>query len=159
MATQDDYIRTALRVPPELHAKIHVAAKENNRTFNAEIVARLEASFRSDAESDRQAASTSFAKPIAIDTFSEQMRLEIAIASLDSQARIAFNKLKKVQSSIDQIEAKLAKAEADANSDTARSLSSRLQDEVKWLREVEFEYISTQEEIAELKLQLAGVRN
>lgn len=45
MATQDDYIRTALRVPPDLHAQLHEAAKVNNRTFNAEIVARLQASF------------------------------------------------------------------------------------------------------------------
>lgn len=45
MATQDDYIRTALRVPPDLHAQIHEAAKRHNRTFNAEIVARLEGSF------------------------------------------------------------------------------------------------------------------
>lgn len=45
MATQDDYIRTALRVPPDLHSKIHEAAKLNNRTFNAEIVARLHRSF------------------------------------------------------------------------------------------------------------------
>lgn len=47
MATQDDYIRTALRVPPDLHSRIHDAAKSNNRTFNAEIVARLEQSFSS----------------------------------------------------------------------------------------------------------------
>jgi hypothetical protein len=45
MASQDDFIRTALRVPPDLHAKIHEAAKGANRTFNAEIVARLELSF------------------------------------------------------------------------------------------------------------------
>ena len=45
MATQDDYVRTALRVPPDLHQKIHDAARENTRTFNAEIVARLERSF------------------------------------------------------------------------------------------------------------------
>lgn len=45
MATQDDYIRTALRVPPELHAQIHASAKANNRTFNAEIVARLQSTF------------------------------------------------------------------------------------------------------------------
>lgn len=45
MATQDDYIRTALRVPADLHSKIHEAAKANTRTFNAEIVARLQASF------------------------------------------------------------------------------------------------------------------
>lgn len=47
MATQDDYIRTALRVPPDLHARIHEAAKANTRTFNAEIVARLESTFAS----------------------------------------------------------------------------------------------------------------
>ena len=47
MATQDDYIRTALRVPPDLHAQIHEAAKANTRTFNAEIMARLQASFGS----------------------------------------------------------------------------------------------------------------
>lgn len=47
MATQDDYIRTALRVPPDLHAQIHEAAKANTRTFNAEIVARLQSSFSS----------------------------------------------------------------------------------------------------------------
>lgn len=45
MATQDDYIRTALRVPPTLHKQLHEAAASNNRTFNAEIVARLQASF------------------------------------------------------------------------------------------------------------------
>ena len=50
MATQDDYIRTALRVPPDLHAQIHEHAKSNNRTFNAEIVARLQASFNATPE-------------------------------------------------------------------------------------------------------------
>lgn len=47
MATQDDYIRTALRVPPGLHAQIHAAARASNRTFNAEIVDRLERTFSS----------------------------------------------------------------------------------------------------------------
>lgn len=45
MAKQDDFIRTALRVPPGLHAKIHKAAEHAGRTFNAEIVHRLEGSF------------------------------------------------------------------------------------------------------------------
>lgn len=35
---QDDFIRTALRVPPDLHAKIHSAASAAGRTFNAEII-------------------------------------------------------------------------------------------------------------------------
>ena len=55
MATQDDYIRTALRVPPDLHAQIHEHAKSNNRTFNAEIVARLQASMAADEAVGQQA--------------------------------------------------------------------------------------------------------
>lgn len=47
---QDDYQKTALRVPRDLHAKIIEAAKANNRTMNAEIIARLERSFYSYAE-------------------------------------------------------------------------------------------------------------
>lgn len=45
MANQDDFIRTALRVPPDLHKQIHDAARSSNRTFNAEIIARLQESF------------------------------------------------------------------------------------------------------------------
>ena len=42
---QDDFQKTALRVPKGLHAKIIEAAKKNSRTMNAEIVSRLEKSF------------------------------------------------------------------------------------------------------------------
>ena len=51
MATQDDYIRTALRVPSALHRAIHESVAGGNRTFNAELIARLQASFEpSDTE-------------------------------------------------------------------------------------------------------------
>ncbi len=46
MAQQDDYIRTALRVPPDLHGSLHTAATTANRTFNAEIIHRLQQSFQ-----------------------------------------------------------------------------------------------------------------
>jgi hypothetical protein len=45
---QTDFVRTALRVPPELHAKLHQAAEESERTFNAEILERLARSFDED---------------------------------------------------------------------------------------------------------------
>jgi len=41
MATQDDYIKTALRLPRELHEKLQLAAKEKGRSMNAEIISRL----------------------------------------------------------------------------------------------------------------------
>lgn len=36
----------ALRMPPEMRAKVEHAAKESRRSLNAEILARLEASFQ-----------------------------------------------------------------------------------------------------------------
>ncbi|MEJ5128186.1 hypothetical protein WH367_19255 [Comamonas sp. MYb21] len=39
---QDDYIRTALRVPPDLHKVIHAAADKAGRSFNAQLVFLLE---------------------------------------------------------------------------------------------------------------------
>jgi hypothetical protein len=40
---QDDYIKTALRLPPDLHAEIKSAAEYHGRSMNAEILARLTA--------------------------------------------------------------------------------------------------------------------
>ena len=40
---QDDYIRTALRLPRDLHGQVKSAAKGAGRTMNAEIIARLAA--------------------------------------------------------------------------------------------------------------------
>ena len=42
---QTEYVKTALRLPPEVHAKIHEAAEASGRSYNAEIVARLQESF------------------------------------------------------------------------------------------------------------------
>jgi hypothetical protein len=45
MGEQDDYFRTQIRIPPELHAKLKAAQKDSKRSFNAEIITRLEATF------------------------------------------------------------------------------------------------------------------
>ena len=62
MATQDDFVRTALRVPPDLHARIHKVASASNRTFNAEIVARLAASFESKSKMSDHVSRSDFEK-------------------------------------------------------------------------------------------------
>ena len=45
LTPQDDYMKTALRLPKELHAQIQKSAAEAGRSMNAEIVARLQGSF------------------------------------------------------------------------------------------------------------------
>ena len=40
-STQQDYVSTALRLPKDLHGELTEAAKENGRSLNAEMLARL----------------------------------------------------------------------------------------------------------------------
>lgn len=46
---QDDFQKTALRLPRDLHSRIHEAAVVSGRSYNAEIVARLQQTFAEDA--------------------------------------------------------------------------------------------------------------
>jgi len=46
LSNQDDFIKTALRLPRDVHAAIQKAAEESGRSMNSEIVARLQASFQ-----------------------------------------------------------------------------------------------------------------
>lgn len=45
LAPQDDYMKTALRLPRDVHARIQEAATAAGRSMNAEMVARLQESF------------------------------------------------------------------------------------------------------------------
>ena len=49
---QDDYIRTALRVPPYLHKDIHEAADKAGRSFNAELIERLSSTFEQESTNE-----------------------------------------------------------------------------------------------------------
>jgi hypothetical protein len=42
MAKQDDFVKTALRIPRSLHAQIQDAATASGRSMNAEIIDRLQ---------------------------------------------------------------------------------------------------------------------
>lgn len=45
LTNQDDFLKTALRIPRDLHEQIQSAARTTGRSMNAEIVARLHQSF------------------------------------------------------------------------------------------------------------------
>lgn len=40
--TQADFVKTALRLPPELHAKVHEFAQASGRTYNAQLITMLQ---------------------------------------------------------------------------------------------------------------------
>jgi hypothetical protein len=41
MAKQQDYVKTALRLPRDIHAAVHESAQHAERSFNAELITRL----------------------------------------------------------------------------------------------------------------------
>lgn len=49
--TQEDWVKTALRLPRDLHADVHAEAKRQDRTFNGQIVATLRQGVPSSEES------------------------------------------------------------------------------------------------------------
>lgn len=51
--TQKDYVKTALRLPPDLHAALHEAAREGARTYNGELIHRLNSTFKKGAMKQR----------------------------------------------------------------------------------------------------------
>lgn len=53
MTTQKDFVKTALRVPRDMHAALHDSAKEMDRTFNAEILYRLRSTFKTERNTDQ----------------------------------------------------------------------------------------------------------
>jgi hypothetical protein len=44
VSPQDEYVKTAIRLPPELHAEVKRAAKAAGRPMNAELIARVASS-------------------------------------------------------------------------------------------------------------------
>jgi hypothetical protein len=45
MPLQDEYVRTSLRLPPDLHEQLLAAASKADRSLNDELIARLKESF------------------------------------------------------------------------------------------------------------------
>lgn len=43
-ASQKDFVQSAVRFPPALREELHQAAERNGRSFNAEVLARIQSS-------------------------------------------------------------------------------------------------------------------
>jgi len=79
MATQDEYIKTALRLPRDLHKQVQDEAEARGRSMNAEIVARLQDTF------DDGAAAHS---ALAVLALSGRLESDIAEARMESHERL-----------------------------------------------------------------------
>ena len=89
----DGYTRITLRIPEELHAKLTAEAARTSKSMNAEIIHRLEQSFRTDLQ------------PIPRDNAKE---LRTIIERLDNQTReIAAIRTRIFESEFSRIHAEL----------------------------------------------------
>ena len=51
---RQEYKATAIRLPPDVHAAVHEAAKQQERSFNGQIVAVLRAALLKPQQQDSQ---------------------------------------------------------------------------------------------------------
>ena len=80
MAKQDDYTKTALRLPRELHQKLMDAASARGHSLNTEMIYRLDGSFREAPPADEAD------KQIEINAVLEGLRSTIAeVARKDNE--------------------------------------------------------------------------
>lgn len=85
--SQEDFQKTALRLPKDLHERLHESAKESGRSYNAEIVARLANSFI-DNEEARLAAEEAGKYKIMWELSSNREH-ELSREKADMQAQLA----------------------------------------------------------------------
>lgn len=115
MAIQDDYIKTALRLPKHLHLKLQESADATSKSMNAEIIARLEESFAGGDRSSMVAAIARLTAGLALansNKLNEQLRVTVLATYIRQFAEILFPM---IGSSNPQLKADLDAAVREAN--------------------------------------------
>jgi phosphoglycerate-specific signal transduction histidine kinase len=97
---EDDIQKTALRLPRDLHRKVHEAAASSGRSMNAEIVARLQESF---SVTEQDAPSSRRLQTITAATFDELM------AKMQQRFQEQLDVLKQESAELEQLRAKYSR--------------------------------------------------
>ena len=85
-AYQDDYMKTALRLPRDLHAKIQEAATASGKSLNSELIHRLQQSFEGNVSTDLALVLASLESVVAT-SLVEKMDAEYNAALLAAAVR------------------------------------------------------------------------
>lgn len=88
MAKQDDFIKTALRLPRDLHTRLQADASKSGRSLNAEFIAALEAGTRAGPDfgqeiNERLAREALFHSRTVDDEIAARIRASFNIQKLD----------------------------------------------------------------------------
>lgn len=138
--SQDDYKKTALRLPQELHESLHAAASSSGRSYNAEIVARLEESLA------KQQAAAGIPTEIAAYLAALQNRSLM----LDMRADMLKMRLESIGARVIAITKRTVGVDTSELSDAELE---RMESEIEELREAETEMDTIRGELKNLQVQ------
>ena len=110
---QDDYQKQGVRIPKTLHTRIHEAAVTSGRSYNSELIARLESSFTpqtSDREVDWDLRAARHTSEVRLETTSAHlMMVEMHLENL-KQRRELMSREGVAKQELDQVAAALETA-------------------------------------------------
>ncbi|TCT09482.1 Arc family DNA-binding protein [Paralcaligenes ureilyticus] len=87
MAIQDDYIKTALRLPRDLHARLLKSSEQTGKSMNAEIIARLDVSLDGERESQKKVIDSLLAKHNHLQKTVENIQASIELLTKQSKQK------------------------------------------------------------------------
>ena len=108
-AYQDDYMKTALRLPRGLHAKIQEAATSSGKSLNSELIHRLQQSFEGSVSTDLALVLASLEAVLAT-TLVEKMNAEYNAGLLAAALRQLLQGESLSEESLALVEGKMTEA-------------------------------------------------
>lgn len=148
----DKYI---VRFPDGMRDKLKAEAKANNRTLNAEIVARLAASLVA-GSTDLYEADLKTSMEIMREEFAHESRLaraRLLLSAYQNQASLVRMRLDRELQLAEHLQAQLDEATKHGD-DTAARITRELKDTQYWLKRTQMEYDQVQQDIANTKSEL-----
>lgn len=157
--TGRDSDKFMLRFPDGMRDKLKAEAKANNRTLNAEIVARLAASLVA-GSTDLYEADLKTSMEIMRQEFEHEKRLaraQLLLSTYQDQASLVRRRLDRETQLVEHLEAQLATATKHED-DTAPRIARELNDSMYWLHCTQLEYQQIQQDIANTQSELEHAR-
>ena len=157
--TGRDSDKFMLRFPDGMRDKLKAEAKANNRTLNAEIVARLAASLVA-GSTDLYEADLKTSMEIMSEEFEHGKRLaraQFLLGTYQDQASLIRRRLDRELQLAEHLQAQLAEASKHGD-DTVPRIARELKDTQYWLERTKMEYDLVQEDIASTKRELENAR-
>ena len=136
---QKNFVKTALRLPPELHAAVHESAQKSGRSYNAELLDRIQGSFDETPSQD-----------MVLDQAKQIWELRARLAATNAALYAAFLSLSHGHAA-DEVTLEVIKGLMQRNATFIASVWEALPPEV-------FETVSVEDDMRQIREHLARLK-